>query len=287
MPHDPPPAYDSKPYNVIVFGESGVGKSSVVNLIAGQPVAETSPDAGACTFASRPYHVVLESYKPYCVWDTIGLNEPEISREDYLRAIKHAYMLIKGLEHSGGVHLLLLCMRGRITKSVQQNYTLFLNILCEKKVPLGVVVTNLENEPCMEGWWTANEEVFKKYGISANGHACITAIPGIEGVFRERKEESKKRMHKLLLELTMPAGEGWKKEDVQAWFTDLLGKMMKMLPWRHGRSGQPTSKELMEKLISECRFSRRDAIAIANCIETVRGQSDQSSGPGSDERGSQ
>lgn len=275
VPHDPPPAYDSNLCNVIIFGETGVGKSSVVNLIAGEPVAKTSPDAGACTFTSRPYHVVLESYKPYCIWDTVGLNEPEISREDYLRAIKHAYLLIKELERSGGVHLLLLCMRGRITKSVQQNYRLFVNILCEKKVPLAVVVTNLENEPCMEGWWAANQEVFKRYGISPDGHACITAIPGVGGIFRERKEESRERMRKLLLELTMPTSEGWKKENVRVWFVELLGKMVKMLHWRRasGRSSHPTNKELMEKLVSECKFSRRDAIAIANSIEVVRARS--------------
>ena len=245
-------------------------------MIAGDKLADTSPDAGACTFASNPYHVVLQSHRPFCIWDTIGLNEPEISHDDYLRAVKQAYKLIKELERSGGVHLLLLCMRGRITKSVQQNYKLFVDVLCEKKVPLCVVVTNLENERCMEEWWTANEGVFKKYGISADGHACITASPGVENIFLGRYEESKEIMCRLLLDpdLNLSSG-GWKKE-MRTWLTDLLGKMAKMLPPWHRR---PTNQELTKKLVNECGFSRRDAIAIATSIEAIR---DQISGGGSD-----
>ncbi|KAF8552191.1 hypothetical protein OG21DRAFT_1511766 [Imleria badia] len=267
---DPPPAYDSQPCNVIIFGETGTGKSSVVNLIAGSKLADTSPDAGACTFASNPYHVVLQNDRPFCIWDTIGLNEPEISHDDYLRAVKHAYRLIKELEHSGGVHLLLLCIRGRITKSVQQNYRLFVNVLCEEKVPLCVVVTNLENEPCMEEWWNLNAEAFEKYGISTDGHACITASPGIEDVFRDRYEESRERMRRLLLDLEPKlSSKGWKKE-MRTWLSDLLGKMARMLPLRHRRSGHPISQELQEKLVNECGFSKRDAAAIATSIDAIR-----------------
>lgn len=249
-------------------------------MIAGDKLAETSPDAGACTFASNPYHVVLQSHRPFCIWDTVGLNEPEISHDDYLRAVKQAYKLIKELERSGGVHLLMLCMRGRITKSVQQNYRLFVNVFCEKKVPLCVVVTNLENEPCMEGWWAANGEAFEKYGISANGHACITASPGVGNIFLDRYEESKERMRGLLLDSELKlSSEGWKK-DTRTWLTDLLGKMTKMLPLRHCRSGHPTNQELMEKLVNECGFSRGDATAIATSIEAIRDQTSGSSDEG-------
>ena len=210
------------------------------------------------------------------MWDTVGLNEPEISHENYLRAVHQAYKLIKELEHSGGVHLLLLCMRGgRITRSMQQNYKLFVKVFCEKKVPLCVVVTNLENEPCMEDWWTNNEKVFTQYGISTDGHACITASPGVDDIFRDKYEESGERIRKLLLdlELKLPR-EGWRKHS-RTWLTDLLGKLAKMLPLRHRRSRQPTRQELMEKLVRECGFSRRDATVIANSIGAIR---DQTSG---------
>jgi len=253
-----------------------VGKSSVVNLIAGEKRARTSPDAAACTFASDPHRIVLQSNRPFCIWDTVGLNEPEISHENYLRAVKQAYKLVKELEHSGGVHLLLLCMRGRITKSVQQNYRLFVNVLCERKVPLCVVVTHLENEPCMEEWWSDNKKAFEQYGISATGHACITATPGVGDIFRDRYEESRASVRRLLLDSEL-SNEGWKK-DMRTWLTDLLGKMTKMLSMRHRRDGHPTHQELMEKLVKECGFSKRDATAIAASIGQVRDHN-----PGGDE----
>jgi len=265
-----PPPYDSHFCNVVIFGETGAGKSSVVNLIAGRDIAKTSPDAGSCTFTSNPYHVVLEN-RPFCVWDTVGLNEPEISQEEYLRAIKQAYRLIKGLEDSGGVHLLLLCTRGRVTKSVQQNYKLFANVLCEKKVPLGVVVTNLENEPCMEQWWTDNENVFDNYGIFARGHACVTATPGIQNLFLERYKKSGETMRKLLLELTSLSNNGWRKEE-RTWLTGLLGKLARILPQTRRLPARPTNKELAEKLTKECGFTSREAAAIATSITDIRDQ---------------
>ncbi|KIK77429.1 hypothetical protein PAXRUDRAFT_834986 [Paxillus rubicundulus Ve08.2h10] len=260
-----PPVYDSQPRNVIIFGETGAGKSSVINLIAGSKIAQTSPDAAACTLTSQPYHVVLQSDQPFCIWDTVGLNEAGLVREDYLRAIEKAYKLIKELDASGGVHLLLLCMRGgRITSAVQQNYKLFCNIFCEKQVPLGIVVTHLENEPSMETWWNKNEELFKQYGVSARGHACITATSGLDDVYLERYEGSRETIRELLLELSSEAA--WQKER-RTWFSTVLGKMARMLP-RLSRS--PTHKELMKKLVHECKFSRNEAEAIANSIEIIR-----------------
>ncbi|KAF9227139.1 hypothetical protein BS17DRAFT_747379 [Gyrodon lividus] len=269
-----PPLYDSQPRNVVIFGETGAGKSSVINLIAGAKIAEISPDAAASTLAAKSYHVVLESHQPFCIWDTVGLNEAGLVREDYLRAIEKAYELINKLESSGGVHLLLLCMRGgRITNSVQQNYKLFSSILCEKQVPLGIVVTNLENEACMEEWWNTNKESFEQCGVSASGHACITATPGLDDVYMTKYQESREIMHRLLLALS--SNTAWKKEK-RTWFINLLGKMAGMLPpLRNGRSN-PTRKELIGKLVKDCKFSQREAEGIATSIEDIRHANEQS-----------
>jgi len=121
----------------------------------------------------------------------------------------------------------------------------------------------------MERWWDENEEVFRKYSIAVDGHACITAISGMEDAFRERKEGSGKETRKLLLDLMKPTGSGWKGENVRTWFTELMGKMMKMLP---RRLGHPTSRELVERL-GECGFSKKEAAVIANSIVEIRAQS--------------
>jgi len=45
--------------NFIIFGEMGVGKSSLINLIAGEALAKSSPDAGSCTLESTEYEIRL------------------------------------------------------------------------------------------------------------------------------------------------------------------------------------------------------------------------------------
>ncbi|KAF9241822.1 hypothetical protein BU15DRAFT_60722 [Melanogaster broomeanus] len=68
------------------------------------------------------------------------------------------------LQRTGGIRLLIFCIRGgRITAVTQNNYRLFYEILCQKEVPIAFVITGLENEPSMEGWWTKNKSEFEKY----------------------------------------------------------------------------------------------------------------------------
>jgi len=47
--------------NVVIFGETGVGKSSLVNLIARTQKARTSPDALGCTTKTEVYDVLIQN----------------------------------------------------------------------------------------------------------------------------------------------------------------------------------------------------------------------------------
>lgn len=48
---------------VMVLGEIGVGKSSVINLIVGGNVAKVSPNAEVCTRRTTKYEATVESMK--------------------------------------------------------------------------------------------------------------------------------------------------------------------------------------------------------------------------------
>jgi hypothetical protein len=84
-----------------------------------------------------------------------GLNEPNMNYANYLDAITKARRLIV---EKGEVRGLLFCIRGgRISETMQKNYSLFYKFLCEEKVPLALVITGLENEPDdMDNWWLQN-----------------------------------------------------------------------------------------------------------------------------------
>ncbi|KIK47960.1 hypothetical protein CY34DRAFT_104280 [Suillus luteus UH-Slu-Lm8-n1] len=59
---------------VVIFGETGSGKSSVINVIAQKQVAATSNDALGCTSEPKRYPVEISGQK-FVLFDTAGLNE--------------------------------------------------------------------------------------------------------------------------------------------------------------------------------------------------------------------
>ncbi|KAG2351852.1 P-loop containing nucleoside triphosphate hydrolase protein, partial [Suillus spraguei] len=123
-----------KHVNIVLFGQAGAGKSSLVNLMAGMDIAGTPNDFGSGTLHWQEYPIEFGG-EPYKVFDTVGLEEPQLGIPQYLNAVENAYRLIQDLERQGGIDLLLFCMRaGRLTTTLENNYRLFYEFLCDKKV---------------------------------------------------------------------------------------------------------------------------------------------------------
>jgi predicted GTPase len=56
---------------VIVFGETGAGKSSVINMLAGTVVADTPRNAIGCTCENKCYPVSIHG-NTFDLWDTVS-----------------------------------------------------------------------------------------------------------------------------------------------------------------------------------------------------------------------
>ena len=245
----------TKSLNVILFGETAVGKSSLVNLIAGHEVAETSRDANVGTLSYRPYSFQVYGVS-YTIWDTRGFSEADtvMGAEEYLTAVKQAFTLIRELETSGGVDLLVLCHReGRITTTTRNNYRLFYEVFCETKVPIAIVVTFLERHTRMEDWWDQNAEIFEKHEMPAATHACVTALSR-----HSKSQESKQAIEHMLGrhddngKYNMPSVE---------WFRRFSQRWAKC----HNRPKGLKKRNLEEFLRKRCGLGIRDAHEIA-CI---------------------
>ncbi|KIJ18982.1 hypothetical protein PAXINDRAFT_57477, partial [Paxillus involutus ATCC 200175] len=185
--------------NIILFGETGVGKSSVINLIARKEVARVSNGVDSHTSAPTPYDITLGNNN-IRILDTVGLGEPQLGADSYLAAIEKAYQLIQSLIEAGGLHLLLFCMRGdRMTKTKTSNYQFFYEFLCQKQVPVALVFTGLERETVMEDWWKRNKSAIENFGIHSVGHACITAVRDDTPGHAEKYAESEEVIRELLV----------------------------------------------------------------------------------------
>jgi len=169
---------------IILFGESGVGKSSIVNMIAQCDIAKVSHNESGCTLQATPYYVALEErdgvIKEFVIYDTVGFNEDGDGAVENSNAIANLFSLLKSLQ--AGVSLLIFCMRGpRKNDTVHKNWRLFHEIICREKVPIILAITGLEDweDGHMDKWWLKNRGEFEKDNIIPNDVACITAIRGI------------------------------------------------------------------------------------------------------------
>ena len=223
-----PKATDDKP-NVIIFGETGVGKSSLINMIAPTASAAVSNAAIGCTFESVPYDAELSDHK-YRLWDTAGLNEGEYGNVSADRAIESLQELVQSLK-DGGVSLLVYCIRGsRLRDIVKINYDIFHTIICDGKVPIVVVITGLENEDDMEDWWLDNASDFDRRGMQFRGHACITTTKGKimksgEHMFQEEYNRSVELVREVIV--AKCAESAWK-PDSSKWLGNIVEKMRQM-----------------------------------------------------------
>jgi tRNA U34 5-carboxymethylaminomethyl modifying GTPase MnmE/TrmE len=279
-----PPSYEhQRRYspNVIIFGETGAGKSSVVNLIAGEDLANVSSSAVGCTLDSTSYDLVLSDAQDRShhirVFDTVGLNEATFSPDDYLKAIEKANELICELQRTGGIRLLIFCIRGgRITSATQNNYRLFYEILCQNEVPIAFVITGLENERSMEDWWTKNALEFEKYQLHCASHACVTATRGLHNLHAQKYQQSQNTVRAMLLQQTSNGERNsWKPAEQTGWLIHTAARLLKWVFQNKARRGRRrrralTIKELIRFLENSFSLSPSDAEDLASKIWEMR-----------------
>jgi small GTP-binding protein len=246
----------NKGANIVLFGQAGTGKSSLVNLMAGENIARTSSDARSCTLHWQKYPIQFNDAS-YNVFDTVGLEEPQQGIPQYLNAVENTYWLIQDLERQGGIDLLMFCMRaGRLTPTLENNYRLFYEFLCDKKVPIIVVITHLETVVGeMDNWWERNRAMFNERGVYIAGHACITTI---QGNYPERYAQSRTTIYKLVKKFTADEQkEAWKGDNA---FVLLMRKLKGLL------GGGDSGKDMVSRL-KRCGMSSDVANQLADRIK--------------------
>lgn len=225
------PSMSNQINNVILFGASGAGKSSVVNMLAEKQLVKTSNDGSGTTKESKPYIINIGG-KDFRIYDTAGFDDGEGCQVPAITAVVQLYKLLKELD---GVSLLVYCMRGpRVKESAKANWMLFYQIICSKQVPIVAVITGLEEEEKMREWWPRNRHVFEKCGLCPVDVACITAIEGKNRVYQQEFRESKLETQRIIK--TYYRKPPWRIEKLE-WFKEVFNADANgfCLPWFSGK----------------------------------------------------
>ncbi|KAG1719354.1 hypothetical protein EDB19DRAFT_1972870 [Suillus lakei] len=228
--------------------------------MAGQPIAHTSPNSHRCTLHWTEHPITFENGTRYKVFETVGLEEPRLRTGEYLTAILNTYNLINNLKERGGINLLLFCVRGgRVTATMQSNYRWFFEFFCEEKVPLVLVVTNLERETTMEDWYTRNVGHLEKHNIRSAGHACITAANLLDERHRDKYEESRGILRRVVEAHCNASMEGW--TGGQRWLASFIDEQVEF------DIGRPKKTDTIEILTKRCGMTKEVARQVAQQIK--------------------
>ncbi|KZP20478.1 P-loop containing nucleoside triphosphate hydrolase protein [Athelia psychrophila] len=181
--------------NVVVCGQAGVGKSSLINMLAGRAVAETSNDVAGCTSKSYPYPITMPGDRKITLWDTVGLDGWTTERVTALTATENIRKLTTQLLESTGLSLILYMVRGKPVGSVITDYLLF-KAFCDDKVPFVLVVTGLDQDSDRVIWWEQNKSHFNQAGPLSDGHICIVSSKDLHN--EEAYAESAREVFNLI-----------------------------------------------------------------------------------------
>lgn len=248
--------------NVVLFGERGVGESSIISLFAGRRVAKTSSDTEVCTLHYEAYDVTIENV-PYRIYDTAAADNDRVDPIGFLNAIFNADKLMKELRKKGGVGLLLYCIKaGRMPTMFVTNYRLFNEFLFEKKIPVAVVVFNLEREDCMDDWYTRHKGWFERHAVKCIGHACVTAADDLDPTYRKKYDMSRAEVGRLIGRHAHGVENGG-----DAWLARFTGGLKDLL------TGRPYKSDTLGVLTKRCGIEEslaKDVIRILDPESTTQ-----------------
>ncbi|KAG2739530.1 hypothetical protein P692DRAFT_20359735, partial [Suillus brevipes Sb2] len=181
-------------FNILVVGQTGCGKSSVVNILAGESWAPTSSDLNHCTTHWTEYTLPINT-RSFHIFDTIGFLEPGLDTKEYTDAIADTYRAIDALRKRGGIDLLLYCVRDEEIEKMKGHYRLLHEVFCGADVPVALVVTN--RGVSHKGY----KAIFRSHKIACVDYVCanIASAPGPGGGGSAADMEAQKAIQELLV----------------------------------------------------------------------------------------
>jgi hypothetical protein len=179
LPCDKPPL---GPLNVLLFGETGIDKISIIKLIVRQNFANTAPGA-PYSMLKRTAEATLKE-RGFQLWE---VSSSKASMSFFKRFIakwrlKASY---KKLHRAGRTPLLLYCMNGTSAPTASREYKDFTDIVRSTSCASIAVVVDLEGSLTNTGdQWTRYKGDLERLGMQFSHYICITSLPNDSNTLR-------------------------------------------------------------------------------------------------------
>ncbi|KAF8149964.1 hypothetical protein B0H34DRAFT_731902 [Crassisporium funariophilum] len=240
---------------ILLFGKTGAGKSSIINMLDGDVPATVSSSARGVTTKSALYHKTIDA-QVYRIYDTAGLNEGSAGRVPAQAAIEDLHGLMRTL--TDGINLLVFVMRGpRIVGDEARNYKMIYETICNKNIPIVIIVTGLEGilkDPDQDEWWRECRKDFDTYGMMFAGHACITAREN--SVYQSLYMDSQRKVETLIK--NEYSHKPWRMPE-RSWISNVITQVLNFL----GFQSSDFNTDLFD-LLMEHGLTKKEAKKIAN-----------------------
>jgi len=138
---------------ILIIGEAGVGKSSMINVLVDKDVATVSDGAKGCTFQfkTHSYNEAAVAQESWNFIDTVGLNEAPGGTIDNKTAAKLLIDFMK--RNRQGFHGIIMVMKkGRISENFERNHNLFVRTMLNRQVPCILMISHCEEDEPMDNW---------------------------------------------------------------------------------------------------------------------------------------
>jgi GTPase SAR1 family protein len=259
---------------ILIYGSSGVGKTSLINLLTGSNERVGNGMEG-CTFESKDI-LFTRNNKKYIITDTVGLNEAkEGAKVDPSKAILSLINLIK--KAKAGFNLIIYVRKAGPLQIVDSNnYTLIIEDLFGNKTKTLCVITNAENyctDDNLNEYWEKNQVQFNermKFDDGVSG-CCTQSSPNprFSTVFRDLSLKTRDLVWKAIdrTKSDNPIGveAGLKVVFIKIWnkirsIASYLPIISKLLP------EMIINKKLKHHLVNDCGVNEAEATEIARKI---------------------
>lgn len=175
---------------VLVFGTTGIGKTSLCNSLAARN-RPTDGGAKGVTAKSHLYGAFEYEGRKIELVDTVGLHESSFGTVPAEKAILQLVELLQNAKD--GFSLLIHVTRAsRITKDFEDDHKFFVEKLTQGQIPVLLVATGCENHSPMQDWVEENEAHFAHFNYQALIASCFAAGGALEAHYAPLRDESRK-----------------------------------------------------------------------------------------------